>query len=121
MSIAAEIAVALCEDSDCVINVCVGCTPGFELTGFVDVLGFGAPRCGLLGGWVNDEAKAMCGVTRKNAFDFVARYVLGVSLDVDAWLGGIWREDSEDDRTGGTPDGFKEGPLRQGELLEHRG
>ena len=62
----------------------------------------------MIGGWVNDEAKAVLLVAGKDALDFVAGDVLSVGLDVDAGLGWIGRVDGEDDRAGGATDGFEE-------------
>ena len=89
MSFTVEVAVTFSEDSDGVFDVCVGCTPGFDLTSAVDVLWLCAPRGGLLCGRVDDETEAVRGVTRENALDFIAWDVFRISLDMNTGLGGV--------------------------------
>jgi len=77
-------------------------------------------------GGFTTKPRLLVRVASEDALDFVARYVLGVGLDVNAGLGWIWREDSEDDRTGGATDGFEEvfddGPVDEGGgVIQHRG
>ena len=90
------------------LDMCVGCTPGFDLTSAVDVLRLGAPYRGLVRRWIDDKTEAAPCVTGKNAFYFVARYVLGICLDMDARPRRIRGVNSENYGAGTATDGFEE-------------
>ena len=108
MSFTVEVAVTFSEDSNGVFDVCVGCTPGFDLTSTVDVLWLCAPRGGLLCGRVDDETEAVRWVAREDALDFVTWDVFRISLDMNTGLGGVRGVNSKNNGSSGAPDGFEE-------------
>jgi hypothetical protein len=103
-----QAAIALKEHRDCVLDVGIASTPCTDVASFVLVFRFAAPRRRLRSRWIDDHSKAVPGVGSKRGFDLRPRDLLRIALDVDAWLGGVWRIESKDQVATGAAQRFKE-------------